>query len=58
VHQGRELASLPLSKWRALSTPAAASQTVAVAGRILVESMQATGEVILGGTIVELEVVR
>jgi hypothetical protein len=58
VHQGRELSSLPLSKWRALSTASAASQTVAVAGRILSESMQATGEVILGGTIVELEVVR
>lgn len=58
VHQGRELASLPLSKWRALNTATAASQTVAVAGRVLDESMQATGEVILGGTIVELEVVR
>jgi hypothetical protein len=58
VHQGRELSSLPLSKWRALSSASAASQTVAVSGRILGESVQATGEVILGGTIVELEVVR
>jgi hypothetical protein len=58
VLQGRELSSLPLSKWRALSGSTAASQAATVSGRILDESVTATGEVIQGGEIVELEVVR
>jgi hypothetical protein len=58
VHQGRELASLPLSKWNALSEPSGVSQTAAVSGRILSESVQATGEVVQGGVIVPLEIVR
>jgi hypothetical protein len=58
VHQGRELSSLPLSKWRALSQPESGGRTVAVAGKILDETTVPMGQVVLGGVMVELEIVR
>jgi len=58
VLRGRELASLPLSKWRALAGSAVGGETSMVAGAILDERMLRTGSVVLGGAMVEVEVSR
>ena len=58
VHQGREFASLPLSKWHALQGETSGGRTSAVGGLILDEEMIPTGEVIQGGQAVDLEILR
>jgi len=58
VHQGRELESLPLSKWQALRGTTTGGNTAAAGGLILDEKKIPTGEVIQSGQVVELEIVR
>jgi hypothetical protein len=58
VHRGRELSSLPPSKWRALSGAPSGGVTVAVHGVILDEVVVETGSVVLGGTSVQLQIDR
>jgi hypothetical protein len=58
VHRNRELPSLPLSKWHALVESTSGDRTRAVAGMILDETRVATGEVIVGGAYVSLDVRR
>lgn len=49
VMRGREVASLPLSKWRALSRSPSAGTLAPVTHRLLAEVVLETEEVILGG---------
>jgi hypothetical protein len=58
VHQHRELASLPLSKYQVLVEGTSGDRTQPVGGIILDEQRIATGEVILGGAFVSLGVKR
>jgi len=58
VHQGRELSSLPLSKWQALRGVTTGGSTATVGGLVLDEKKIATGEVIQSGQVVELEILR
>jgi hypothetical protein len=58
VHLNRELPSLPLSKWHALIESTSGNGTRAVAGIILDETRIPTGEVIVGGAYVSLDVRR
>jgi hypothetical protein len=58
VHQHRELASLPLSKYHVLVGGTNGDQTQPVGGIVLDEQRIATGEVILGGAFVALGVKR
>ncbi len=54
VLRGREIPSLPLSKWQALSKTSTGGATAPVGGVILDEVILETGEVILGGTSVRI----
>ncbi|MFH1144831.1 MAG: SpoIVB peptidase S55 domain-containing protein [Candidatus Eisenbacteria bacterium] len=56
VHRGRELASLPLSKWQALRGGTTGGDTWSVGGLVVDEQIIATGEVVQGGQMVELQV--
>jgi hypothetical protein len=58
VHRGRELASLPPSKWHALSASSTGGETTAVSGTVLSEVVEMTGNVVIGGTFVRVRVVE
>ncbi|MCK4414532.1 MAG: hypothetical protein KAY32_13410 [Candidatus Eisenbacteria sp.] len=56
VLQGKEIASLPLSKWRALQGATSSGKTAPVSGLILDEQRLPMGAVVLGGQVIELDV--
>ncbi len=58
VHQGRELASLPPSKWHTLGSGPTGGQTSIVNGTLLGDVTIRTGSVVLGGTYVRLHIDR
>ena len=58
VVRGRELPSLPLSKWRTLRGAVSGGEASVVHGLILDEVILKTGDVILGGTQMPLRVAR
>jgi len=58
VHEGREFASLPLSKWEALVDATSGGKTQPVGGLLLDEVQIPTGRVVLGGVSVAVDVER
>jgi hypothetical protein len=56
VIRGREVPSLPLSKWRTLSESATGGDASPVGGLILDEVVLELGEVVLGGSMISLQV--
>lgn len=58
VVRGREIPSLPLSKWRTLRAPVSGGESFPVHGVILDEVILKGGDVILGGTQIPVRVTR
>lgn len=58
ILRGREVSSLPVSKWRALNRSVTGGEVSAVATSILAERLISTGRVILGGSAVEVSIDR
>jgi len=58
VHEGREIPSLPLSKWQALHGATSGGATTPVAGLMVAEEKVDIGAVVQGGQAIDLEVIR